>query len=45
MGLAAGNILLIGGNAKMYNYKTRFEKEIRQFVPDTFPITVIYSII
>ena len=40
MALCSANILLTGGNSKFHNYKERFEKEIRCFIPDHMPVNV-----
>lgn len=40
MGLAAGNILLTGGNTKFPQFKKRFLNEIRPLIPDIFPVNV-----
>lgn len=38
MGLAAGNIVLTGGNVQFPQFEERFFNEIRSLVPDIFPI-------
>lgn len=40
MGLVARKVLITGGNAKLPNFRDRFEEELRQYVPDIFPIEV-----
>jgi len=40
MGLAAGNILLTGGNTKFPQFKKRFFNEIRPLIPDIHPVRV-----
>lgn len=39
-GLVAANIVLCGGNAKLPQIQPRFYSEIRQLVPEMFPVTV-----
>ena len=40
MALAASNIVLTGGNTRLHNFKSRFEKELRSFVPADIPMHV-----
>ena len=40
MGLAAGNIILTGGNVKFPNFEERFLSELRPLVPDIYPVKV-----
>jgi actin-related protein len=42
MGLVAANIVLVGGNARLPQYKERFLQDIRSYIPDTFPVEVVY---
>lgn len=39
-GLMYDNIVLVGGNAKLPNFQTRVERELRWLVPQEFKITV-----
>ena len=40
MALCSANIVLTGGNSKFHNFKERFEKEIRTFIPAHMPVNV-----
>jgi actin-related protein 6 len=37
-GLLLENIILVGGNSKLYNYQLRLEKEIRMLVPQEYKV-------
>lgn len=39
-GLLYDNIVLVGGNARLPNFQTRVERELRALVPQEFKITV-----
>lgn len=39
-GLMYDNIVLVGGNARLPNFQTRVERELRGLVPQEFKITV-----
>lgn len=40
MGLASAHVVLTGGNMNIPFMKQRFERDLRQFVPDIYPIEV-----
>jgi len=41
IGQALARIQLIGGSTKFYNFKNRFEQDLRPLVPDIFPMKIL----